>query len=104
MDLKWGFGTALRAIRKQKGLSQEDFSEVSGRTYMSALERGAYSPTIDKLDALASVLGVHPVTLLTACYLSEDLSTEPQELLLRVREELLELGLVNFDIEGKPPT
>lgn len=103
MDLKWGFGTALRAIRKQKGLSQEAFSEVSGRTYMSALERGVYSPTIDKLDAIASVLGVHPVTLLAVCYLSAAPGAAPQELLLQVREELLELGYGRFDIEGKPP-
>lgn len=92
MDLKKGLGAALRAIRKQKGLSQEDFSAVSGRTYMSTLERGLYSPTVDKLDALASVLGVHPVTLLTACYLSADPSIDPQELLQQVEWELGELA------------
>ncbi|WP_434025564.1 helix-turn-helix domain-containing protein [Pseudomonas aeruginosa] len=43
MNLKEGLGAALRAMRKQKGLSQEDFSEVSGRTYMSTLERGMYT-------------------------------------------------------------
>lgn len=57
MNLKEGLGAALRAMRKQKGLSQEDFSEVSGRTYMSTLERGMYSPTVDKIDELASVMG-----------------------------------------------
>lgn len=102
MDLKKGLGAALRAIRKQKRLSQEDFSAVSGRTYMSTLERGLYSPTVDKLDALASVLGVHPVTLLTACYLRTDPSIGPHELLLRVARELGEVGAADTATEKEP--
>jgi transcriptional regulator with XRE-family HTH domain len=93
MNLKEGLGVALRAIRKHKGLSQEDFSDVSGRTYMSALERGMYSPTVDKLDELASVMGVHPVTLLVASYMKAEPGLSPEELMVRVRLELEEVGL-----------
>lgn len=102
MDLKKGLGAALRGIRKQKELSQEDFSAVSGRTYMSALERGLYSPTVDKLDALASVLGVHPVTLLTTCYLNADPSIDPHELLQRVERELGEVAAAGTATEKEP--
>lgn len=63
------FARALKFIRKSKGLSQEDFSLVSSRTYVSTLERGMKSPTLSKVDDLAQVLGVHPLTLLTLAYL-----------------------------------
>ena len=36
---------ALKIVRKARGLSQEAFSDVSSRTYMSTLERDLKSPT-----------------------------------------------------------
>lgn len=68
MKLREGFAAALRETRKQQELTQEDFSDVSSRTYLSTLERGMKSPTLDKLEEIASVIGVHPVTLLTMAY------------------------------------
>ena len=59
---------ALRLIRNARGLTQEDFGVVSSRTYMSGLERGVKNPTLRKLDEIASVLGVHPLTVLTLAY------------------------------------
>lgn len=35
---------ALKTVRKARGLCQEAFSDVSSRTYMSALERDLKSP------------------------------------------------------------
>ena len=49
-------------------MSQEVFDEVSSRTYISALERDLKSPTLPKVDALAGVLGLHPLTLLALSY------------------------------------
>lgn len=63
------FPNALKSLRVTKQLSQEDFSLVSSRTYVSALERGIYSPTLSKVDALAEVLDVHPLTLLALSYM-----------------------------------
>jgi transcriptional regulator with XRE-family HTH domain len=88
MELKKAFGEALRNIRVDKKLTQEDFSVVSSRTYMSTLERGVYSPTIEKLDALASVLGIHPLTLLASSYLVANPDINAEALLKRVRSEL----------------
>lgn len=62
------FATALKKIRVTKALSQEDFSLVSSRTYVSSLERGIYSPTLNKVDELAEVLDVHPLVLLAMSY------------------------------------
>ncbi|MBX8573811.1 helix-turn-helix domain-containing protein [Pseudomonas cichorii] len=88
MELKQAFGAALRRIRKNKDLTQEDFSQVSSRTYLSTLERGLKSPTLEKIEELASVLDVHPLTILTSCYLLQDKGLNVEELFHRVRGEL----------------
>lgn len=68
MKLRRHLATVIRSIRKYRGKTQEDFSIVSSRTYLSALERGLKSPTIDKLDEIAEVLNVHPASLvILAC-------------------------------------
>jgi transcriptional regulator with XRE-family HTH domain len=56
------FGDALREIRKEKGLSQEQLALDSDldRTYVSLIERGAQSPTIRSVIKVANVLGVKP--------------------------------------------
>jgi transcriptional regulator with XRE-family HTH domain len=71
MELLERFGAGLQRLRKSRGLTQEDFSLVSSRTYLSSLERGLKSPTISKLEDLASVIGVHPVALLAVAYLPD---------------------------------
>jgi transcriptional regulator with XRE-family HTH domain len=69
MGLLKRFGTGLQKARKSRGLTQEDFSVISSRTYLSSLERGIKSPTISKVEELASVIGVHPLSLLALAYL-----------------------------------
>jgi transcriptional regulator with XRE-family HTH domain len=78
---------ALKTVRKARGLSQEAFSDVSSRTYMSTLERDLKSPTLSKLAELCEVMDVHPLTLLTLAYAgnSED---QADQLLAQVRQEL----------------
>ncbi|WP_456293126.1 helix-turn-helix domain-containing protein [Pseudomonas sp. AK106] len=88
MELKKAFGIALRSLRVSKGLTQEDFSIVSSRTFLSSLERGLKGVTLEKIDELASTIGVHPVTLVIACYLQKDSASELNELFSQVRAEL----------------
>ena len=78
---------ALKTIRKARGLSQENFSDVSSRTYMSTLERDLKSPTLNKLAELCNVMEVHPLTLLTLAYAGND-SQRVDQLLVQVRQEL----------------
>ena len=85
--LKPSLPDALRKIRKARGLSQEAFSDVSSRTYLSTLERGLKSPTISKLDELCEVMEVHPLTLLTLAYAGDD-AQQVAQLLVQVRQEL----------------
>ncbi|AZD55817.1 hypothetical protein C4K19_4034 [Pseudomonas chlororaphis subsp. aurantiaca] len=69
MELKQAFGKALKARRLECKLTQEDFSDVSSRTYLSTLERGQKCPTLEKVMELASVLQVHPLTLIAESFL-----------------------------------
>ena len=88
MDIKEAFASALKQARNVRGLTQEDFSDVSSRTYISTLERGLKSPTIDKINVLAKVIGVHPLSLLTLAYLTEANDSTPKKLLARIESDL----------------
>mgnify|MGYP002357139784 FL=1 len=87
MAEQYSLAKALKMVRKARGLSQEAFSDVSSRTYMSTLERDLKSPTISKLAELCEVMDVHPLTLMTLSY-SNDNIVKANELLTQVREEL----------------
>ena len=87
MVAKHTLSEALKTIRKARGLSQEAFSDVSSRTYMSSLERDLKSPTLNKLAELCEVMEVHPLTLLTLAYAGDD-ARRAEQLLAQVRQEL----------------
>ncbi|WP_081194614.1 helix-turn-helix domain-containing protein [Halomonas sp. BC1] len=90
MAAEYSLARALKAVRKARGLSQEAFSDVSSRTYMSTLERDLKSPTLSKLAELCEVMEVHPLTLLTLAY-SGNNEKQAEELLTQVRQELNEI-------------
>ena len=87
MAAKNSLATAIRTVRKARDLSQEAFSDVSSRTYLSTLERGLKSPTMSKLTELCEVMKIHPLTLLTLAY-AGDSEHKADQLLARVRQEL----------------
>lgn len=88
MDSKAAFGRALYKARKVRGLTQEDFSDVSSRTYLSTLERGLKNPTLEKIDALCQTLDIHPLSLITLAYLDGKKGQSLDRLLERVRREV----------------
>lgn len=91
MTEQYSLAEALKTVRKARGLSQEAFSRVSSRTYMSTLERDLKSPTISKLAELCDVMEVHPITLLTLAYAGQD-SAEANRLLDLVQKELRKIS------------
>ena len=60
------FGEVLRDIRQEHSLSQEELGFESGyhRTYISLLERGRKSPSLNTIFQLAAALGVSPSEIL----------------------------------------
>lgn len=65
-DLQRIAGANIRAIRKQRGVSQEQLADALGvhRTYMGGVERGERNLTLRSLERLAERMGVDPVSLL----------------------------------------
>jgi transcriptional regulator with XRE-family HTH domain len=84
---------AIKRVRKARGLSQEAFSDVSSRTYMSSLERGLKNPTISKLSELCEVMGIHPLALLTLAYAGRE--HEIDKLLASVRQQIADVLAAN---------
>lgn len=60
------FGEVIREWRIKKALTQEQlsFKAKLHRTYISDLERGRKSPTLDVIESLATALGTEPHILL----------------------------------------
>lgn len=60
------FGKVLRDIRQEHSLSQEELGFESGyhRTYISLLERGRKSPSLNTIFQLAAALGISPSDIL----------------------------------------
>lgn len=82
------FGPALQAARALSDVTQEDFGNVSSRTYVSTLERGLKSPTLSKVDDLSSAMGIHPLTLLALSYCEQISIEEVRKLLAIVEDDL----------------
>lgn len=67
-DLKEAFALALRDLRMRANKTQNDFPPDVSREYVSLLERGLRSPTLETVDSLAKVLGIPPLALIIQCY------------------------------------
>lgn len=68
MKLRAVFGLNVQRLRRERELSQEQLSFVSGRTraYISSVEAGRRNATLDTLEILAKALDVEPQDLITA--------------------------------------
>ena len=54
------FGTRVRKLRSEKGLSQEAFASLCGldRTYISGIERGVRNVSLANISLIAEALGI----------------------------------------------
>lgn len=66
MKLREVLATNLKRYRLAAGLSQEELAHRAhlDRTYVSSLERGRYSASIDKIESLSVALGIEASELL----------------------------------------
>lgn len=60
MDVRQRIGWNLRRLRKERGISQEDFATDSGfdRGYISGVERGVRNPSVLVLERIAAALQI----------------------------------------------
>lgn len=65
MDMRRLVADNFKRVRLAKGLTQEQFSEISGfsQQYISGLESGRRNPTVVTIYELADALGVSHVEL-----------------------------------------
>jgi transcriptional regulator with XRE-family HTH domain len=58
-DLRPALGARVKELRRRRGFSQEELAGRAGLhwTYLSDLERGQQTPTVDVVNRLARALG-----------------------------------------------
>lgn len=101
--MRSGFAKALRKARKARGLTQEDFSAVSSRTYLSTLERGQKSPTLDKIDALSQTIGIHFLSLLTLSCMYSGNMDDVESILAKIRVEVNDVDRDDQEVQDQLP-
>ncbi len=86
MDLNQALGQAIKELRVARKLSQESIG--ASQSYVSDIERGLKSLSVEKLAEFSQRLGVHPVTVLMKCYLLIDSEQTISSLTNAVHAEL----------------
>jgi transcriptional regulator with XRE-family HTH domain len=72
-----GLGQAVRKVRTERGLSQEELALETGihRNYIGGIERGERSPTVALVIRLGNALEIEPAELFA---LAERMGAEPE--------------------------
>lgn len=91
LELKRAIGTSLKSFRLKKNIPQESLGP--SQPYISNLEAGRGSASIDKIEQMADILGVHPISIIVAGYLTSSEAASKDQLLERIRTELAEIEL-----------
>lgn len=89
MELFEALGLVIREVRISRGLPQEGLGP--SQPYISTIERGKWKPSIEKLEQVAEVLGIHTLTLLVLAYQKQTPNLKPDELLKRIQREITSL-------------
>lgn len=88
MNLDVAFAKALKRFRLAQKLTQDDFSLVSSRAYLSILERGKKTPTLGKVGQLAAAMNINPVSLVAYTYLLENKDIDLKTLTSLISKEI----------------
>lgn len=80
MDVRQVFGTNVRRLRLEKGMSQEEFGFAAeiDRTYVSGVERGLRNPSLILAERFAKGLGVELFELLKSRESGDTVSVSSQ--------------------------
>lgn len=68
LDIDEAFGAVLRELREHRGLNQDAFGTAASRQYIGRLEKGEHSPTLERIEQIASVLEVDAAVLILWAY------------------------------------
>ncbi len=90
MERKLAFGSALKEVRVRKEIAQEQLG--ASQSFVSTVERGIRSPTIEKMEEFAERLGVNPATLIVLMQVGQE--GDVDALLAKIRDEIRALKRV----------
>ena len=64
--LRRQFAHNLRHFRRKRGMTQHDLASAAGvgRTFVSQVERGHFSVTLETIGAFSAALGISPAALM----------------------------------------
>lgn len=67
-ELAQAFGTAVRALRTERGIAQESLANLAGieRSHMGKVERGEHMPTLAIIFKIAGALDCSTAALMAA--------------------------------------
>lgn len=100
MSLRIAYASALRFLRKRSEVSQQHLAPAVNPSYVSRLESGTRSVTLDVSQELAKALNVDPLTLLVLAYAAERDQT-PQEVVHHLLGDLSDQDLLTSKIPSE---
>lgn len=89
MELNEALGLVIKELRQQRGLPQEGLGP--SQSYISAIERGKWKPSLEKIEQVAAILSVHPASLLILAYLKQAPEGEADQILSDIHAEVADL-------------
>lgn len=92
MTLREAFASALQFLRARRGLSQYDIAPSVAQSYVSRLEAGKRSVSLEMSAELADAIGLHPLSFLALVYAAKD--GRPAHEIIRLAEQQLSEALL----------
>jgi transcriptional regulator with XRE-family HTH domain len=86
VELNDALGLVIKELRQQRELPQEGLGP--SQSYISAIERGKWKPSLDKIEQIAAVLSVHPASLLILAYQKQASPEEADRILNCIQAEV----------------
>ena len=101
MSLRTAYAAALQLLRTRRETSQRELADAVDPSYVSRLEAGTRSVTLDVSHELAKALGEDPLTLVTLAYAAERRLT-PQQVVDQLVKDLELTGLLGNEVPALP--
>ncbi|ANF25779.1 helix-turn-helix domain-containing protein [Stutzerimonas stutzeri] len=91
MELNHALGLVIKELRRTGGIPQEGLGP--SQSYISAIERGKWKPSLEKIEQIAAVLSVHPATLVVMAYMKQAPAEEADRLPSLIQTEIARLNV-----------
>jgi transcriptional regulator with XRE-family HTH domain len=89
VELNNALGLVIKELRRTGGIPQEGLGP--SQSYISAIERGKWKPSLHKIEKIAAVLSVHPATLVVLAYMKQAPAEEADQLPNLIQAEVARL-------------